>query len=179
MGVDSSESGIDIATGAHADIPFRRLDATLPLAADLRGRFDAVVAIEVLDHTPLPREMLRQAIAALRPGGLLVATVPFHGYVKNLGLALSARFDERWHALHDHGRVKFYSRRTLTAKCSPVSVNLKSRSIRLPAAFGPFSRTARKSKNIAGVIAAAMSGAKPRRVGRCGTPWRTSWAPVR
>lgn len=115
MGADVSSSGIDIATRSHPEVSFRQFDATLPLPVDLHARFDAVVAIELLDHVALPRRALKQALAALRPGGLLVATVPYHGYVKNLGLALAGRFDRRWQALQDHGRVKFYSPRTLTA----------------------------------------------------------------
>lgn len=114
-GADISRSGVALATQAYPEVSFKQVDATRPLAPELRGRFDAVVAIELLDHVTLPREVLRHALAALRPGGLFVATVPFHGYFKNLGLALSARLDLRWQALQDHGRVKFYSRRTLTA----------------------------------------------------------------
>lgn len=115
MGVDSSESGVDIARRTFPEVAYRRVDAMLPLPPSLVGRFDAVVAIDVLDHVMLPRELIRQVATALRPGGLFVATMPYHSYLKNLGIALSARFDERWHTLRDHGRLKFYSRRTALA----------------------------------------------------------------
>lgn len=112
-GLDSSLSGIEIASHAHRDVPFRHADVLLPPADDLRGRFDAVVAVEIMDHVAQPRLLLQNALHMLRPGGLLLVTVPYHGYLKNLGLALSGRFDIRLHALQDHGRLKFFSRRTL------------------------------------------------------------------
>lgn len=112
-GMDNSLSGIEIARHAHRDVPFHHADVMLPPAEDLRGRFDAVVAVEILDHVAQPRLLLQNALHLLRPGGLLLVTVPYHGYFKNLGLALSGRFDIRLHALQDHGRLKFFSRRTL------------------------------------------------------------------
>lgn len=114
-GLDSSQSGIQIARHAHRDVPFRHADVLLPPADDLRGRFDAVVAVEILDHVAQPRVLLQHALQMLRPGGWLLVTVPYHGYLKNLGLALSGRFDLRLHALEDHGRLKFFSRRTLVS----------------------------------------------------------------
>jgi 2-polyprenyl-6-hydroxyphenyl methylase/3-demethylubiquinone-9 3-methyltransferase len=115
VGADISHSGVAVATAAYPEVDFRQFDATQTLPAEWHGRFDAVVAIELLDHVALPRAALQQALAALRPGGLFVATTPFHGYLKNLGLALTGRLDQRWQALQDHGRVKFFSAATLTA----------------------------------------------------------------
>jgi 2-polyprenyl-6-hydroxyphenyl methylase/3-demethylubiquinone-9 3-methyltransferase len=114
-GADVSRSGVAVARAAYPEVAFRQFDAMQTLPVDWHGHFDAVVAIELLDHVALPRAALRQALAALKPGGLFVATTPFHGYFKNLGLALTGRLDRRWQALRDHGRVKFYSAATLTA----------------------------------------------------------------
>jgi 2-polyprenyl-6-hydroxyphenyl methylase/3-demethylubiquinone-9 3-methyltransferase len=114
-GADISNSGVAVASAAYPDVSFRRFDAERILPPDWHGRFDAVVLIEVLDHVAQPRALLRQALLALRPGGLLVVTVPFHGYFKNLALALTGRLDLRWQALLDHGRLKFYSAATLKA----------------------------------------------------------------
>jgi 2-polyprenyl-3-methyl-5-hydroxy-6-metoxy-1,4-benzoquinol methylase len=43
------------------------------------GRFDAVVASEVLEHIPDPRAFLGMLARCLKPGGLLILTVP-NGY---------------------------------------------------------------------------------------------------
>jgi 2-polyprenyl-6-hydroxyphenyl methylase/3-demethylubiquinone-9 3-methyltransferase len=41
-------------------------------------------------------------------------TTPYHGYLKNLALAVTGSFDQHWAPLRDYGHVKFFSRRTLT-----------------------------------------------------------------
>jgi 2-polyprenyl-3-methyl-5-hydroxy-6-metoxy-1,4-benzoquinol methylase len=79
------------------------------------GRFDAVVAVDLVDHVPHPRRLVANALSALRPGGVLVLTSNFHGYSKNLALALAGRFDARWDPLTDDGRLKFFSRSTLVS----------------------------------------------------------------
>lgn len=113
-GMDHSQSGIEIARRRHTGIRFERFDVTEPLPQGLEGRFDAVVAAEVIEHLLLPRKLLERAREALRPGGSLIVTTPFHGYWKNLALALTGRFDDHWHPLRDFGHVKFFSRRTLS-----------------------------------------------------------------
>jgi len=73
-----------------------------------------VVAVEVVEHLLLPRQLLERAREALRPGGIFIATTPYHGFLKNLALALTNKFDHHWHPLRDYGHVKFFSRETLS-----------------------------------------------------------------
>jgi SAM-dependent methyltransferase len=56
------------------------------------GDFDVVVLSEVLEHVPEPREMLREVLRVMRPGGLLWATTPNgRGFsARSLGLKWSA-----------------------------------------------------------------------------------------
>lgn len=113
-GFDSSQSGIAIASAEHPSIAFRTHDLQDPVPQDLTHRFDAVVAAEVIEHLLLPRQLIRCALELLKPAGLLVVTTPYHGYLKNLALALTNSFDRHWHPLRDYGHVKFFSRATLT-----------------------------------------------------------------
>lgn len=115
-GLDHSASGIELARRRYPAIEFAQFDVvnqTLP--ASHVNRFDTVVAIEVIEHLLLPRRLLHAAAAALRPGGALVLTTPFHGYWKNLALAITNGFDAHWHPLRDFGHVKFFSRATILA----------------------------------------------------------------
>jgi len=117
-GVDNCESSLRLAAQHNPGLPFHWADAMQPLDASLVQRFDAVVAIDVIDRVPLPRKLIEAALAALKPNGLLIVTTNFHGYTKNLALALTGSFDSRWDPLLDDGQVKFFSRATLTSLLS-------------------------------------------------------------
>src|SRR5690606_21686368 len=85
VGVDISASGIDLARAAHPDITFVLADATEDLSGLLPlGTFDVVVSTETLEHVALPRRFLQNAFAALKPGGRLVISTPYNGYLKHL-----------------------------------------------------------------------------------------------
>ena len=48
-----------------------------------------------------------------RRGGEIIISTPYHGYLKNLALALSGKLDAHFTALWDGGHIKFFSRNTL------------------------------------------------------------------
>jgi 2-polyprenyl-3-methyl-5-hydroxy-6-metoxy-1,4-benzoquinol methylase len=114
-GMDKSESGLRLARGRYPELRFLYGDVMDELEPSLMGCYDAVVAIDLIDHVPLPRRLIQTALSALKPGGLLIVTSAYHGYVKNLALALTGRLDAHLDPLRDHGRVKFFSRTTLLA----------------------------------------------------------------
>ena len=112
-GVDPSEAGIAQARAAFPDLRFEQGSAYDDLAARF-GAFDAVVSIEVIGHLLDPRLFARRAFDLVRPGGALIIATPFHGYIKNLALALCGRMDAHFNALWDHGQIKFWSVATLS-----------------------------------------------------------------
>lgn len=77
--------------------------------------FDGAVSTEVVEHLYDPRDFVRRAFDALIPGGHLLLTTPYHGYLKNLALAVTGAMDTHFTALWDGGHIKFWSRRTLTS----------------------------------------------------------------
>lgn len=46
-------------------------------------------------------------------GGVAIISTPYHGYWKNLALAVTGKMDRHFTALWDHGHIKFWSRKTL------------------------------------------------------------------
>lgn len=113
-GMDHSLSGIEIAKQNALDLNFLQHDILEPMDPAFHSQFDSVVSVEVIEHVLLPRRLMENALSALKPGGLLIVTTPFHGYLKNLALAISGKFDEHWHPLRDYGHIKFFSKRTIT-----------------------------------------------------------------
>ena len=107
IGVDTSESGVALA-GPHCSVGSAYDDL-----AGQYGRFPVVVSLEVVEHLMEPRRFARAAFDLLEPGGVAIISTPFHGYWKNLALALTGRMDDHFGPLWDGGHVKFWSERTL------------------------------------------------------------------
>ena len=57
---------------------------------------------------------LEAANSLLKPGGHILLGTPYHGYLKNLALAVTGRMDSHFSALHDGGHIKFFSVKTLS-----------------------------------------------------------------
>jgi 2-polyprenyl-6-hydroxyphenyl methylase/3-demethylubiquinone-9 3-methyltransferase len=124
-GLDMSESGIEIASSRGVG-SFARGSIYEDLAAAFPGmkNFDAIIAIEVIEHLYSPREFVRRAFEALRPGGVFIVTTPYWGYLKNIALALTGRMDGALTALWDGGHIKHWSRRTLTSLLTEQSFDV-------------------------------------------------------
>jgi 2-polyprenyl-3-methyl-5-hydroxy-6-metoxy-1,4-benzoquinol methylase len=125
VGCDASESGIALARQSYPTIDFFDHDISNPLPASFAGAYDAVVSLEVVEHLMQPRHLVARAYCALRPGGVLVMSTPYHGYWKNLALALTDKFDAHWHPLRDFGHVKFFSRSTLSQLVCEAGFSVK------------------------------------------------------
>lgn len=72
-----------------------------------------VLSLEVVEHVYAPRHYAQTLFDLLEPGGTAIISTPYHGYWKNLALALSGRMDAHFAALWDHGHIKFWSISTL------------------------------------------------------------------
>ena len=116
VGVDLSKPGIEIAKKSHPQGRFELMKADSAVLENLKvPPFDLVVSTEVVEHLYSPREWALGCFAALRPGGLLICSTPYHGYWKNLALALAGRWDRHADPLWDGGHIKLWSKQTLTA----------------------------------------------------------------
>jgi 2-polyprenyl-6-hydroxyphenyl methylase/3-demethylubiquinone-9 3-methyltransferase len=116
VGIDLSEEGIRQARGAYPCGRFEIIAADQQVLEKLgEAPFDFVVSTEVVEHLYAPREWARGCYNALKPGGKLICSTPYHGYLKNLALSLAGHWDRHANPLWDGGHIKLWSRRTLTA----------------------------------------------------------------
>ncbi len=75
-----------------------------------------MISLEVVEHLYFPRKFARTVYDLLEPGGTAIISTPYHGYWKNLVMALTGTMDAHFTALWDHGHIKFWSI-TLTLQC--------------------------------------------------------------
>jgi 2-polyprenyl-3-methyl-5-hydroxy-6-metoxy-1,4-benzoquinol methylase len=114
VGVEDSESGVNYARQTFPDCRFIYASIYELPYAELENSFDIVISAEVIEHLLYPRELVRAAKKCLKPNGRLILTTPYHGYLKNLVLAISGKMDQHFNPLWDGGHVKFFSVPTLT-----------------------------------------------------------------
>lgn len=61
-----------------------------------------------------PPPVAKVCLAVPQAAGGLIVTTPYHGNLKNLALSLAGKWDHHHTALWHGGRIKFFSRCTLT-----------------------------------------------------------------
>lgn len=115
VGIDPSDQGITIARREFPRARWERM-AAVPEILELLDAppFDFVLSVEVIEHVYLPRLWAKACFNALRPGGTLIATTPYHGYLKNLMLSITDAWDSHINPLWDGGHIKLWSKRTLS-----------------------------------------------------------------
>jgi 2-polyprenyl-6-hydroxyphenyl methylase/3-demethylubiquinone-9 3-methyltransferase len=111
-GVDVSVQGVEQAQRRHPHLSLQ-LGSAYDRLADTYGRFPVVISLEVVEHLYDPRAFARTLFDLVEPLGTAIVSTPYHGYWKNLAMALTGRLDHHFTALWDHGHIKFWSMATL------------------------------------------------------------------
>ena len=84
-GADPSEHGIAIGRSQYPNLNLFNRSGYQDLASEF-GCFPVVVCLEVVEHLYYPRRLLKTAFDLVEPGGSLLPSTPFHGYMKNFPL---------------------------------------------------------------------------------------------
>jgi 2-polyprenyl-6-hydroxyphenyl methylase/3-demethylubiquinone-9 3-methyltransferase len=112
-GVDPSMEGIEQARRAYPGLKLFHGSAYDDLVKRF-GEFPVVISLEVIEHVYFPRKFADCVYSLLSPGGTAIISTPYHGYWKNLAMAITARMDPHFTALWDNGHIKFWSVKTLS-----------------------------------------------------------------
>ena len=97
IGIDNSKDAISYANQHYAgsNIEFIQADA---LSYSDRDGFDSIVTLETIEHLEEPQKFIEKLIRLLRPGGVLIASVP-----------ITPSTDGNPHHLHDFTAASFRS----------------------------------------------------------------------
>lgn len=117
-GVDASKEGIAIANKYNNNHFFYMNfdDGIFP--DELHNiSFDTVISTEVIEHLYDPAayiDLCKQVLAySAIGGGGIVLTTPYHGWLKNVVISVSGKFDRHVDPMHRGGHIKFWSKRTI------------------------------------------------------------------
>lgn len=113
QGIDYSESGIRVAREHYPQLNLNVGSVYDDLAGEY-GKFPFVLSLEVVEHLFFPRKFAKTAYDLLEDGGTAIISTPYHGYWKNLALALTGKMDAHFTALWDGGHIKFWSVQSMT-----------------------------------------------------------------
>ncbi|WP_295799487.1 class I SAM-dependent methyltransferase [Mucilaginibacter sp.] len=114
-GTDASEKGIVIARKTNPDRFFVQDLSSDALPPELQAiPFDTIITTEVIEHLYNPQAFADFCKQQLKPGGELIVTTPYHGYLKNLTLSIFNKWDSHMDPLWLGGHIKLWSRKTLT-----------------------------------------------------------------
>lgn len=69
----------------------------------------------MIEHCFYPRKFVQTFYDLMEEGGLGIISTPYHGYMKNLAIALANKSDFHYTALWDGGHIKFFSIETMGA----------------------------------------------------------------
>jgi SAM-dependent methyltransferase len=108
--IDISAKQIERNAKAYPEIKFMQHDVAERFPFE-DGTFDVIWCSEVLEHLFDPRFALREMCRVIKPGGRLLVTVPYHGLLKNVLIALF-NWDEHFAPNNPH--IRFFSRKTLS-----------------------------------------------------------------
>lgn len=111
-GVDPSTEGIAQANAQYPHLKLFEGSAYDDLVARF-GQFPVATSLEVVEHVYFPRHYAATLFTLVESGGTAIVSTPYHGYWKNLAMALTGKMDEHFTALWDHGHIKFWSIETL------------------------------------------------------------------
>lgn len=114
-GTDASEKGIAIAQKTNPDRFFVQDLSSDTLPSQLQEvSFDTIISTEVIEHLYNPGAFIEFCKQHLTPGGEIVITTPYHGYLKNLILSIFNKWDQHMNPLWLGGHIKLWSRKTLS-----------------------------------------------------------------
>ncbi|MBB2144086.1 methyltransferase domain-containing protein [Pedobacter sp. LMG 31464] len=116
-GTDASETGIKIASTFSKErfaVQDLSTDELPEKFANLN--FDTIISTEVIEHLYDPRKFIQfcKKILVKNGGGELILSTPYHGYIKNLLLAITGKWDQHANPLWDGGHIKLWSKNTIS-----------------------------------------------------------------
>lgn len=117
-GTDASENGIKIASNNNPNnFALQNLDNDDLPQKFKHLKFNTIISTEVIEHLYSPDSFIDFCITVLSQADgdkHIIISTPYHGYLKNLLLALAGKWGSHADPLWEGGHIKLWSKKTLT-----------------------------------------------------------------
>lgn len=113
VGIDLAEDGISIARATYPNLRFEMCSVYDDLASVVKN-VDLVISSEVIEHLFYPKTFVSNIRKLICPGGYLILTTPYHGYIKNLVISALGMWDKHHTVDWEGGHIKFFSEKSLS-----------------------------------------------------------------
>ena len=111
IAIDNSESGIEQAKKDYSgSINFTLSDLS---NLDFKDKVNCITLIEVIEHLYSPDSLLKKINKFCNNNTKVIISTPFHGFIKNLLIMFSGKFDDHFSPLWEHGHIKFFTKKHL------------------------------------------------------------------
>jgi 2-polyprenyl-3-methyl-5-hydroxy-6-metoxy-1,4-benzoquinol methylase len=100
QGVDISEHAAAIATAKGRSVRAGTID-------NISGTFDCITMLDLIEHVPDPRAVIRRASRLLRPGGILVVNAP------DAGSFVARLLGRSWHLISPPEHLHYFNKKNL------------------------------------------------------------------
>lgn len=122
IGLDVSESALVEARKLLPEAEFHKIEdgGKFPLDNEI---VDFIFTSEVIEHVYDTENAVQELFRILRPGGGMLLTTPYHGFLKNLSIVLSGKFDTHFDPVGPH--VRFFSNKTLFGLLKKVGFSIE------------------------------------------------------
>ncbi len=108
-GMDISKKAVDMARRGFPGGDFRMLNSDGSIPAEDQT-FGAVWCSEVIEHILEVDNFLKEIRRVMKPGGILILTTPYHGFIKNLFIVLF-KFHRHFNVSGSH--IRFFDKASL------------------------------------------------------------------
>ncbi len=119
IGLDVSENALKKARRFLPEVEFFKIGEKIPLNDN---SVNFIFCSEVIEHIYDTEKLFSEWQRILKPGGQLLLTTPYHGFIKNLLITLFA-FDKHFSPTGSH--IRFFSKKILFSLLNQHNLKIK------------------------------------------------------